>query len=143
MTTNNYTNNNYANPQHYQREPTIGELISDLSSNASLLVGQEMQLAKVELSHKIFQAGRELTIIGIGGLLANAALLALTAALILGLEMWMPLWGAALVVGVGLAVIAGLLIWSGVQSLKNIDPMPTQTIDSLKENKEWLTEQMN
>lgn len=143
MTTNNYTNNNYANPGRYQREPTIGELISDLSSNASLLVRQEMQLGKVELSHKASQAGRELTLIGIGGLLANAALLALTAALIVGLTALMPLWAAALGVGASLAIVAGLLISSGVQSLKNIDPMPTQTIDSLEESKEWLTEQMN
>jgi uncharacterized membrane protein YqjE len=143
MATNNYTNNNYTNPRRYQREPSIGELISDLSSNASLLVRQEMQLAKVEMSHKVSQAGRELTLIGVGGLLGNAALLALTAALILGLATWMPLWAAALVVGIGLAVIAGLLIWSGVESLKNIDPIPTQTVNSLEESKEWLTEQMN
>lgn len=143
MATNNYTNNNYANPGRYQREPTIGELISDLSSNASLLLRQEMQLGKVEMSQKASQAGRELALIGVGGLLGNAALLALTTALILGLAMWIPLWVAALVVGTGLAIVAVLLISAGIQSLKNIDPMPTQTIDSLEESKEWLTEQMN
>lgn len=143
MATNNYTNTNYANPGSYQREPSIGELISDLSSNASLLIRQEMQLGKVEMSQKVSQAGRELALIGVGGLLGNAALLALTTALILGLAMWMPLWVAALVVGTGLAIVAVLLISAGIQSLKNIDPMPTQTVDSLEEGKEWLTEQMN
>lgn len=133
----------YNERHYYRREPTIGELVSDLSTKASTLVQQEMQLAKVEMKEKAVQAGRELTLIAIGGLLGNAALLATTAALIMILALWMPLWVAVLMVGIVFAIAAALMIGAGIQALKNLNPVPTKTIDSLQENKEWLAAQIN
>ena len=133
----------YPNQRRYQREPTLGDLFSDLSSKASLLVRQEAQLAKVEMSQKVSKAGRELAIIAVGATLGNAALLTLVAALILFLEPWLSLWVAALLVGIVLAIVAGILAWTGYEALKRIDPVPNRTVATLREDKEWLTEQMS
>ncbi|MDX1415806.1 MAG: phage holin family protein [Candidatus Promineifilaceae bacterium] len=132
---------------HYTHPPgdrrTLGDLFSDLSQNASFLARQEIQLAKVEMKQKATEAGKEVATIAIGGLLANAALLALIAALILGLSQFMAAWLAAFIVTVVVAIIAALLIWKGVNTLKAMNPAPEQTITTLQEDKEWLTHQIN
>lgn len=133
----------YSNQRHYQTEPTLGDLFSDLSSDASLLVRQEVQLAKSEMTQKAAKAGREIAVIAIGGVLGNAALLILLSALVLFLEAWMSLWLSALLVGVVVAVLAGILAWTGIQALKEMNMAPSQTVASLQEDKEWLAQQMN
>jgi hypothetical protein len=122
---------------------SLGDLFSDLTQNASLLARQEVQLAKVEMQEKAKEAGGEIAIIGAGAALGNAALLALTAAAVLGLSLYMSPWLAALVVALVLGVIAGLLIWQGISGLKEMNVVPEQTVATLKEDKEWLSRQMN
>jgi hypothetical protein len=36
-----------------------------------------------------------------------------------------------------IVVIGGLLAWSGLKALKHVDPVPRQTIETLKEDIEW------
>jgi hypothetical protein len=137
------------NPQEQHRQAntsdqrSLGELFADLSQKASLLAWQEIQLAKIEMKQKAIEASGEIGIIVVGGFLANAALLALVAALILGLAEFMAIWQAAFIVGIGVALIATLLIWKGVTALKKMNPVPEQTVMTLKEDKVWLTRQMN
>jgi uncharacterized membrane protein YqjE len=133
----------YSDQRRYQREPTLGELFSDLSSQASLLVRQEAQLAKVEMTEKAAKAGREVAYIVVGAVLGNAALLTLIASLILFLRAWISPWVAALLVGAALAIVAGIFVWIGRQGLQRIEPTPTRTVETLQEDKEWLAAQMN
>ena len=133
----------YNNQQRYQTEPTLSELLSDLSAKTSRLVRKEVALAKAEMSQKATKAGREIGILVVAGLLANAALLVLLAGIVLIVGIWLPLWAAALIVGGLLALLAGGLAWSGIQALTEIDPMPNKTIQTLQEDKEWLTAQMS
>ena len=132
-------------PPYEQRdpEPSIGDLFGKLSANASLLVKQEVQLAKAELSQKAAKAGREIAYVAVGGLLGYAALLTLIAGVVLLLGLWISLWLSALIVGLVLAVVGGLIAWKGIQALQEMDPTPTQTIATLQEDKEWLARQLN
>ncbi|MFO7678564.1 MAG: phage holin family protein [Chloroflexota bacterium] len=122
---------------------SLGDLFGDLSQKASTLVRQEVQLAKVEMKQKATEASVEVATITVGGFIANAALLAFTAALVLGLAEFMAPWLAALIVSLGLALVAGLLIAKGVKALREMDPVPEQTVTTLKEDKEWLTQHLN
>jgi hypothetical protein len=122
---------------------SLGDLFGELSQKASTLVRQEVQLAKVEMKQKATEASVEIATITVGGFIANAALLAFTAALVLGLAEFMAPWLAALIVSLGLALVAGLLIAKGVKALREMDPVPEQTVTTLKEDKEWLTRQLN
>jgi xanthine/uracil permease len=79
--------------------------------------------------------------IGAGGALAYAGLLALIAALIIGLGELIPLWLSALIVGLVVVGVGYMLIQRGLTALKQIDPKPQQTIQSLQEDKEWVKEQ--
>jgi uncharacterized membrane protein YqjE len=130
-------------PASLEEERTLGDLFSDLSQKASLLVRQEVQLAKVEMKEKATEASKEVALIAVGIFLGNAALLSLAAALIVGLSHFMEGWLAALLVGLVLAVVAGILVAQGVQSLREMNALPQQTITTLQEDKEWLKRQMS
>lgn len=139
----------YTRPQGEHRQAntsdqrSLGELFGDLSQKASLLARQEVQLAKIEMKQKVTAASSEIVTIVIGGFLANAALLAFAAALIAGLALFIDLWLAALIVSVLFALVAALLISKGVAALKAMSPLPEQTMTTLREDKEWLAQQMN
>lgn len=125
-----------------QRERSLGELFGDLAQDTSTLVRQEIQLAKSELTQSVAQVGKNIGMLVVGGVLILTSTLALIATLILGLgALGLPSWLAALIVtlvflGVGLALVA-----RGRTALKNADLLPRQTIETLKEDQEWIKEQ--
>lgn len=122
-------------------ERSLGDLFAELANETTTLVRQEIQLAKAEMTQKATSAGRDVGMIGAGGALAYAGLLALIAALIIGLGRFMPMWLSALIVGIVVIGIGYALIQRGLTALKHIDPTPQQTIQTLKEDKEWAKEQ--
>jgi hypothetical protein len=125
-----------------RQEPTLGELFSELSQEASTLIRQEVQLAKVELSQKAARAGKEVAIVAAGGAIAYGGFLALIAAAIMGVALFLPGWLSALLIGVIVAGIGYLLLQKGLNDLKEINPAPRRTIETLKEDKEWLKQQV-
>jgi uncharacterized membrane protein YqjE len=126
-----------------QDQRSLSDLFADLSQKAGLLVRQEVQLAKVEMREKATEYGREIAWIAIGAVLANAALLALVAAVILGLSEFMEPWLAALLVAGAVAIIAALLVGKGLSALKEMNPVPERTVATIKEDKEWLAQQLS
>lgn len=123
-------------------EKSLGDLFAELSEQASILVRQEIQLAQTEMTAKATKAGRNAAFVAIGGVVALGAFLAIVAALILALSQVMAAWLAALIVAVVLAIAAALLAQFGINKLKTIDPAPRRTIETVKETKEWLTQQV-
>jgi len=119
-------------------ERSLGELFADLSQKTALLIRQEVQLATSELTQKATQAGRAGAMLGAGGLVANAALLSLTATIVLLLvQLGLDAWAAAGLTTVVLAAVGFVLVRIGLGKLRQ--PMaPVQTIDSIKETAQWL-----
>jgi hypothetical protein len=123
-------------------ERSIGELFSELANETTTLLKQEVALLQVELTQKAAKIGKNVGFLVIGGVIANAALLAFVAALIAGLANFMQLWLAALIVGVVIAIAAAVLISSGLKNFKNMDLKPKESVESLKEDAKWLKEQI-
>ena len=124
-------------------ERTLGEMFADLSRETRTLVQQELQLAKTELTEKAFKMGKGAGLIVGGGLITYGGLLAIIAALILiTIALGVPPWAAALVGGVLAAGIGYLLIRSGLAALKPQELTPRKTIDTLKEDAQWLKAQV-
>lgn len=130
--------------QNGLRDRSTAELVKRLSQQASALVRQEIQLAKTEVREKTAEAST-----GVGALAAAAvagmlALGAFTAFLILALDGAMPAWAAALCVTV-LWVLAGTgLALYGRQQLREMEtPVPEKTLETLKEDIEWLKHPTN
>ena len=120
----------------------LGDLFSDLATEMSNLVRQEVALAKVEVSQKAKYVGRNVGYLVVGGAVAYAALLAIIAAIIMLLDKVLPNWGAALLVGVLVAGIGWLLIGKALSALQQADMTPRETVETLKEDATWMKQQI-
>jgi hypothetical protein len=122
---------------------SMGDLLGQLSQQASMLVRQEVDLAKAELRQKGKRAGFGVGLIGGGGLLALGAFGALTATLIGALATFLDAWLAALIVTVVYAAGAAALALTGRERVHAVgSPAPTQTIQTLKEDVQWAQSQI-
>ncbi len=127
----------------YQEERPLSDLFRDLLNETKILIQQEMQLLKLEISQKAKQAGKDVGFIAVGGALAYAGLLVLLSAATFALALIIPAWASALIVGLAVVGIGYALIQKGISDLKTMDPAPQKTIDSLKETKQWTTNVLN
>jgi hypothetical protein len=123
-------------------ERSLGEMLADLSRDTRLLIQQEIGLARKELAEKAALMRNSVVLVIGGGVLAHAGLMALVAGLVLiqikvGLEPWL----AALIAAVVAAGAGYLLIRAGLASLKPGALTPRQTIETLKEDAEWIKSQ--
>ena len=117
-----------------QKEQGLGALFADLSDKTTLLIRQEISLAKEEMKSKVKRAALDVVFFLIGAFIAYIGLLALIAAAALALSLVLPSWLATLIVGVVVILIGGILVWVGVNSLKNINLKPERTIETLKDD---------
>jgi hypothetical protein len=124
-------------------ERSLGDLFSELAGETGTLIRQEVSLAQAELTDKAVKTGKNIGVLVVGGAVGYAALLAVLAAVIIGLASFMPAWLAALLVGAVAGVAAYLIISPALASLKNTDLMPSETAAALKEDARWLKKQMS
>jgi hypothetical protein len=120
------------------RERPLGEVARDLTRDLSLLVRQEVELAKSEMAEKGRTAAPGLGLIGGAGVVGLMAAGALTAFLILLLSIVLDEWLSALIIGVVLAGVAYVLAKQGKERVEEAgSPLPEQTIETVKEDVEW------
>jgi hypothetical protein len=120
------------------RERPMGEVAKSLTSDLSLLLRQEIDLAKAEMAEKGRTAAPGLGMFGGAGIVALCAAGALTAFLVLALSVVLPEWAAALIVGAVLAAVAFVLVQQGKDRVADAGtPVPEQTIETMKEDVEW------
>jgi len=121
---------------------SLSQLFTDLMNEARTLLRQEVRLAKTELTEKASRVGKDITSLAIGGAIANAGLLAIVAAGVMGLAHVVPAWLAALIVGLVVAGIGFGMIQQGRKNLTQEDLNPRKTVKSLEEDKQWVKEQL-
>jgi len=122
-------------------ERSLGELFAELAQDTSTLVRKEVQLAKTEMSQKASRVGKDVGFLAAGGAVAYAGLLALLAGVIVLLGQVIPMWLAALLVGLVVAGVGYFLVRRGLDALKREDLAPRQTIETLKEDRQWAKDQ--
>jgi hypothetical protein len=112
---------------------SLGGAAKAAAEHASAIARLEVELASLELKKKIAALG-----LGIG-LLAGAAAIALYglgflfATIAAGLATFMPVWLSLLIVTLFLFLVAGLLVYFGVNALgRGTPPVPQQAIDEAK-----------
>ena len=120
------------------RQRPMGEIAKDLTSDVSLLVRQEIELAKAEMAQKGRKAAPGLAMLAGAALVVLCALGALTACLVLAFSLFLPDWAAALVVGALLAAVGYGLVQLGRGRLAEAGkPVPEETIETVKEDVAW------
>jgi hypothetical protein len=121
-----------------QERPTA-ELVKQLSEQVSMLVRDELKLARVEMTRKGKQAGVGIGMLGGGGLVALYALGCLIACAVLAISLAVAAWLAALIVGIALLVVAGAAAMLGKGRLqKATPPVPEEAVDSVKTDVEVI-----
>jgi membrane protein len=120
-------------------DKSVGELVQELSQQTSTLIRQEMRLAQAELTEKGKHAGKGAGMFGGAGVVALYGVGALIAAAIIGLGTALDPWLAAVIVGVVLLAVAGILALTGKKEVDRAGPpKPEQTIESVQQDVETV-----
>jgi hypothetical protein len=121
-------------------------ILRDLSESGVNLVRDEIRLARLEIGDVIAGIGRGTGFIATGAVLLLLGTLSFIAGLVLLVgDQWLPAdryWLAALIV---MLIAGGLAIWLAKRGLKLVSPShiaPRETVETLKEDKEWLKQQL-
>jgi uncharacterized membrane protein YqjE len=124
------------------RDQPVSDIVKQVSDEAKTLVGQEIKLAKAEMSEKAKEMGIGAGMFGGAGYTLHLAALGLMLTLIFALATAMPAWLAALVVTVVFVAIAGVLALSGRKRIQKAGPpVPEETIESVKQTIETVKEE--
>jgi uncharacterized membrane protein YqjE len=126
---------------HAQSERSVPEVLQDIIGNVQEILRSEVQLAKTELKEEAAEAATPIMTMGVGLVLAAYAVGLLLLAAVFGLTTIMATWSAALLVGAVVAIIAVLLINTGLGGLKRINMKSERLIASLQENVRWVKRQ--
>jgi uncharacterized membrane protein len=133
-----------------RQERSIGELFGQLSQDMTLLVRQEVQLARTEMTEKLSRLTTNLISVGAGGFVAYLGGLALMAALILAIRDLanISLAWSALIVGGILAIVGYVMLQRGLKELKRVELAPRRSVEnikddvqSIKDDVQWAKEQ--
>ena len=116
-------------------DQSLGDLAKQLSEQTGTLVRQELALARAELQEKGKRAGIGGGLLGAGGLVALYGVAALIAAVILLIATALDAWIAALIVGVVLLAVAGVLALLGRKQVQAAGPpAPERAVETVKDD---------
>lgn len=123
-----------------EAEAQIPPLVSGIVEDTQLLFRKEIELARAELREELVTA-REAAIgyslaVGLGGM----TILLMTLALVHLISLWtpIPLGASYALVGLGYAAVGAACYSSARKAHEQTDLMPRQTIETMKENIQWI-----
>jgi uncharacterized membrane protein YqjE len=116
---------------------SVSDVLQDIIRNIQDIVRSEVRLAKTEVREEVSKARDASVLIGVGALSGTFSAFFVLFSIVYALSRVVPDWAAALIVGVVLAITAGILLSKGAERFKHVHPAPEKTIESLKENVEW------
>ena len=117
------------------------EVLKDIVGNVQEIIRSEVRLARAEIREETGKLMSASKMMLIGGVIGIYAAFFILLALVYGLAAAMAPWLAALIVGLGLAIVSGALLMSGRGRMKTASPKPEKTIHTVKENIEWMKDQ--
>jgi uncharacterized membrane protein YqjE len=116
-------------------ESSVGQLTAELSQQVSRLVQDEIRLAQAEMKTKGKRLGSGAGLIGAGGVLAWFGFGCLVAAAVLAIDLELPAWLAALIVGAILLIIATVTAITGRSRIRRgAPPLPQEAMESTKKD---------
>ena len=118
-------------------DKSLGELVATATRDLSLLVHQEVELAKAEIKKDVAAAGKGAGLFGGAGFTAVLGLLFVSVSAAYGIS-WLgvPLGCAFFAVGAIYLVVAAVLALSGKKQISQVGP-PEKTLETLKDDAEW------
>jgi Putative Actinobacterial Holin-X, holin superfamily III len=124
----------------YRAEPSLAQLLTGIINDAKALVRHELALATYEIREDLRKTNTAMLSLGIGiGVAAlGGLLLILMLVHLLHALAGLPLWACYGIVGGLLAISGAVLLLIGKNTIARIDVIPPQTMETMKENVQWI-----
>jgi len=117
------------------QEPTLGALVNDMTTQIPELIRSEIRLAQAEMAQKGKAVGIGIGMFSAAGLLAFFGLATLITCAVLALALVLDAWLAALIIGVALLVVAGIVAMVGKGKVDQAGPpKPERAVEGIKED---------
>ncbi|MDO8908530.1 MAG: phage holin family protein [Pseudohongiella sp.] len=117
---------------------SIPDLIRDLATDLSLLVGKEIQLAKSEVRETVAEVQTGVGAIATGAVIAMAGLVILLLSAVYGLSNIFEPWLAALIVGAAALLLGFLMVQGARKKISETSVLPERTVESVKKDTSTL-----
>jgi uncharacterized membrane protein YqjE len=124
-------------PEPRGQDPSVGQLLSEVTSDVQTLFRQEVGLAKAEIREEAAKAGKAAGMYGGAGFGGYMVALFASLAAMFGLANVMDTAWAALIITAVWAGIAAVLFVMGRSRMREVSPKPEQTVETLKEEAQW------
>lgn len=130
-------------------EESVADLLRDFRDEAINMARQQIELAKTETGEKVSKFARNAAYLAAGGLVLYAGALFLLAGLTFlgyvgliaaGLSPAVSIWLMPLITGAVVAIIGTVLVLKAISTFKNTSAVPKKTVQSLKEDRQWISE---
>src|SRR5580693_7416471 len=126
---------------HPDQEHSAGELVKMMSEQVTVLIRDEMKLARLEMTSKGKQAALGAGMFGASGVIAVYGVGCLLACAIIAISGVVAAWLAALIVGAALLAAAGCAALLGKGRLaRATPPVPEQAVADVKADVEEIKE---
>ncbi len=120
---------------------SIADVLQDIVANVQAIIRSEVRLAKTEITEEASKAARAAGMLAGGTVAALFTVWLLLLTIMFVLATVMPMWGAALLLCVLMAIVTAVLLTSGKKRFKTVHTKPEKTIESVKENVQWAKSQ--
>jgi len=124
-------------------EPSIAELVGGLVTDAQELARKEIQLAKVEVREEVSKTLQGAVVIGAGAITVGLAAILLLFAVVHALVeiLGWSFWASFSIVGAIVLAIGLIALAIGKSRVSRVDPVPHETIESLRKDVTWIKNQ--
>ena len=129
-------------PEQTTNSPGLTPLITGIVNDAQALIRQQLALFQTEIRNDLRRTKEATIPIAIGGVVCLVAGIVLGFALAhLILYIWpqCPAFVAYGIVGLLLAGVGGILVYTGKSKFDAFNPLPEKAVEGLKENIQWKT----
>jgi hypothetical protein len=117
---------------------SVGQLLGDLTRELQALLRKEFELAKAETKEEAQRAVAAGKGFGVAALAGYMALIMLSFAAAWALTAIMPTGWAFFAIGLIFGLVAVVMALQGRRQLQKFHPVPEDTVETLKEDVEWL-----
>lgn len=122
---------------------SLGDTFTSIIEDVQNIVRGEVQLAKTEIKEDAGKLGKALGMIGVAALLGLVGFIFLMLGVTYLLNRSLEMWVSAGIVGLVLLMIGVGVGLAGKNQMQEANMVPDKTIDSLKEDQEWASHQIN
>lgn len=117
---------------------SLSDVLQDILANVQEILRSEIRLARTEIREEATRAVSSVLWLAAGAVVALSSWIFLLWTVAYALAAVVPMWAATLITAAAMTMTGAALIGVGFRRIKRVTPVPERTIDSLKENLEWI-----